>query len=55
MRDADRVEFCVGTKINEAHQDPNLPAELDLHRTVVRDLARLLETRWRKQTSIHRY
>ena len=55
MRDADRVEFCVGTKINEAHQDPNLPSELDLHRTVVRDIASLLSSRWRKQTSIRWY
>ena len=55
MRNADRIEFCVGTKVNEAHQDPNLPAELDLRRNVLHDIAAALESRYRKQTSFHFY
>ena len=55
MRHADRIEFCVGTKVNEAHQDPNLPAELDLRRNVLHDIAAALESRYRKQTTFHFY
>ena len=55
MRNADRIEFCVGTKVNEAHQDPNLPAELDLRRNVLHDIAAALESRYRKQTTFHFY
>lgn len=55
MRNADRIEFCVGTKINEAHQDPNLPSELDLRRNVVHDIADLLEAKFRKQTTLRYY
>ena len=55
MRNADRIEFCVGTKVNEAHQDPRLPAELDLRRNVLHDIAAVLEARFRKQTAFHFY
>ena len=47
---ADRIEFYVGTKVNEAHQDPNLPAELDLRRNVIHRIADLLTEKYRKQT-----
>lgn len=50
MKTADRIEFCVGTKINDAHQDPNLPAELDLRRNVIHRMADLLKEKYRKQT-----
>ena len=36
MLQSDIVEFVVGTRINEAHQDPNVPVELDLRRNIVR-------------------
>ncbi|MGA2449030.1 MAG: SpoIIE family protein phosphatase, partial [Polyangiaceae bacterium] len=32
MLDSDVVDFVIGTRINEAHQDPNIPVELDLRR-----------------------
>ena len=34
MLQSDIVEFVVGTRINEAHQDPNVPMELDLRRNI---------------------
>ena len=52
MLESDIVEFVVGTRINEAHQDPNVPVELDLRRNIVRRLASLLETKLLKETSI---
>jgi hypothetical protein len=39
----------VGTRINEAPQDPNVPVELDLRRNIVRRIAALLESRYLKE------
>ena len=52
MLQSDIVEFVVGTRINEAHQDPNVPIELDLRRNIVRKIARLLETRYLKEARV---
>lgn len=52
MLQSDIVEFVVGTRINEAHQDPNVPVELDLRRNVVRRIAALLEGKYLKEAKI---
>lgn len=52
MLESDIVEFLVGTRINDAHQDPNVPVELDLRRNIVRRLTGLLETKYLKETSV---
>jgi hypothetical protein len=52
MLQSDIVEFVVGTRINEAHQDPNVPVELDLRRNIVRKIASLLETRYLKEARV---
>jgi hypothetical protein len=49
LLESDVVHFAVGTRINQAHQDPNIPLELDLRRNVVRRIASVLEQRHRKQ------
>jgi hypothetical protein len=49
LLDSDVVQFAVGTKINQAHQDPNIPMELDLRRNIVRRIAAVLEQRHRKE------
>lgn len=48
----DVIEFVVGTRINAVHQDPNLPIELELRRNVIKEIARLLETKFLKQIKI---
>ena len=48
MLQSDIVEFIVGTRINEAHQDPNVPMELDLRRNIVRRIIASLETKYLK-------
>lgn len=48
MLQSDIVEFVVGTRINEAHQDPNVPVELGLRRGIVRRIISLLETKYLK-------
>ena len=52
MLDSDIIEFVVGTKINEAHQDPNMPVELEIRRNVIKRLAAVLEERYLKEVSI---
>jgi len=52
MLESDIVQFVVGTRINEAHQDPNVPVELDLRRNIVRRIAALLETRHLKEARL---
>jgi hypothetical protein len=46
---ADIIDFLVGTKINIAHQDPNLPVELEIRRNVLKRIARLLEEKFLKE------
>jgi hypothetical protein len=52
LLDSDIVKFAVGTRINEAHQDPNIPVELDLRRNIVKRIAQLLESKYMKRVLI---
>ncbi|HUX55448.1 MAG TPA: SpoIIE family protein phosphatase [Bacteroidales bacterium] len=51
IMESDEIYFIIGTRINIAHQDPNLPVELEIRRTVVKRIARLLEEKWLKKVS----
>ncbi|MCX6253253.1 MAG: SpoIIE family protein phosphatase [Bacteroidia bacterium] len=51
VMESDEIQFVIGTRINIAHQDPNLPVELEIRRTVVKRIARLLEEKWLKKVS----
>ncbi len=46
---SDIIEFVVGTRINTAHQDPSLPVELEIRRTVVKKISELLEKKFLKE------
>ncbi len=48
----DEIHFIVGTKINEAHQDPALPVELEIRRNVIKKIAQCLEDKYLKKTYI---
>ncbi len=52
MLDSDRITFVVGTKINEAHQDPNMPVELEIRRNVVKKIQALLREKYLKEATI---
>lgn len=52
LLESDVIEFVVGSRINEAHQDPKLPIDLEIRRNIVRRLAGILEKRYLKETSI---
>ena len=51
----DRIEFVIGTKVNESHQDPGIPQDLELRRSVVRRMTQALERNYRKKTVVHYY
>mgnify|MGYP000874529984 FL=1 len=51
LMESDEIHFVIGTRINVAHQDPTLPVDLEIRRTVVRRIARLLEEKWIKKIS----
>jgi Stage II sporulation protein E (SpoIIE) len=51
IMESDEIHFIIGTRINIAHQDPTLPVDLEIRRTVVKRIARLLEERWLKKVS----
>ena len=42
IQNSDKITFIVGTRINVAHQDPNLPVELEIRRNVVKKIKYLL-------------
>ncbi len=52
LLDSDQVHFIVGTKINEAHQDPNIPVEIGIRRTIIGRLRHALEDIYLKETSL---
>jgi hypothetical protein len=52
LLESDRIEFLVGTRVNQAHQDPNVPEDLELRRTIVRRITATLRTKFLKEVSI---
>lgn len=52
LQNSDKITFIVGTRINVAHQDPNLPVELEIRRNVVKKIKYLLETKYLKNVEI---
>jgi hypothetical protein len=52
LLDSDEIYFIIGTRINIAHQDPSLPVELEIRRTVVKRIARLLEEKFLKEVDL---
>ena len=52
FRQSDKIHFIIGTRINIAHQDPTLPVELEIRRTVIKRIADTLENKFLKEVSI---
>ena len=52
IKESDEIHFVIGTHVNIAHQDPNLPVELEIRRTVVRRIAETLEEKFLKEVSM---
>lgn len=52
LLESDIIEFVVGTKINEAHQNPNLPVELDIRRNLIKNIVGLLNRKYVKSAQM---
>ncbi len=50
--DSDQIELLVGTRINEAHQDPSLPVDLEIRRNIIKRIAAALRDHYLKEVSI---
>ena len=53
FQQSDEIHFIIGTRVNVAHQDPNLPIDLEIRRTVVKRMARILEEKFLKEVTIN--
>lgn len=49
---SDKIKFMVGTRINVAHQDPNLPVELEIRRIVIKRIKHILEDKFLKEVEL---
>lgn len=52
LLESDVINFVVGTRVNNAHQDPSLPEELEIRRNVVKRIVRLLEEKFLKEVTL---
>lgn len=52
LLDSDRINFVVGTRINDAHQDPNMPVELEIRRNIIKRIQSLLVEHYLKEVTI---
>jgi hypothetical protein len=50
--ESDIINFIVGTKINEAHQDPTLPEALDIRRNLLKSMVQVLNEKYLKEANI---
>ncbi len=50
--DNDEIYIIIGTKVNNAHQDPTLPVELEIRRNVMKRIAHLLESKFLKRVIV---
>lgn len=53
MLNSDIIRFIVGTRINDAYQDPHIPQEIALRRSIIREIVHHLENKHLKQTHVH--
>lgn len=52
LLESDVIHILAGTRINEALQDPNLPADLDIRRNILRRLQRVLTKKYLKDVEL---
>ena len=52
LLDSDIIEFIIGTRINDAHQDPNMPVELEIRRNIIKKIADIMKSDYLKEIHI---
>ncbi len=49
---SDKIRFVIGTRVNEAHQDPTLPVDLEMRRNIIKRLADCLRSKYLKLVTV---
>jgi hypothetical protein len=49
---SDIIHVLAGTTINKAHQDPNVPVELEIRRNIIKRILKILENKYLKETHL---
>lgn len=49
LLESDIIHILAGTKINEAHQNPNMPVELEIRRNIIKKITHLLRDKYFKE------
>ncbi|MDR0796708.1 MAG: SpoIIE family protein phosphatase [Tannerella sp.] len=52
LLDTDAIYILVGTKINESHHDPNLPVEIEIRKSLIQRLTKVLSEKYMKVVNI---
>jgi hypothetical protein len=50
--ESDSIEFLIGTRVNQAHQDPRIPAQFELRRTITERIAQTLSQKHLKEVQL---
>ena len=52
IMNSDQIDFVVGSKLNQAHHDPQMPIELEIRKTVIKRILKLLEDKFMKKITV---
>ena len=52
MLESDIIYFLVGTKLNQFHYGPDFPIEVEIRRTLIKGVKRILEEKFLKKVEI---
>ncbi len=52
LLESDNIKFVIGTRVNEAHQDPTLPVDLEMRRNIIKRMTKCLEQKYLKEIEI---
>lgn len=52
LLNSDCIFFMVGSQVNQAHCDPNLPIDLEIRKNIVRRIQKLLEEKYVKKVNL---
>ena len=52
LLESDKIRFVIGTRINEAHQDPSLPVDIEMRRNIIKRMALCLREKYLKLVEI---
>ena len=52
LHESDIIDIVVGTRVNEAHQDPRLPVDLEIRRNIIKRIKTSLEDKFLKKVNV---